>query len=221
MNQRLLFIVYCVIALVITYIPVVGIGFKWIETIFHELSHALVTLATGGQVIRFTLELNGAGMVLSRGGIESLIAFSGYAGAAIWGFLLYQAGYRRRIIKATLTVLIVIFCIVLALWVRDFLTALIMGLAVGLFGLMLSNAQGRLLNCLSQLIGVTVLFNAIKSPLYLFIPNTAGDEALLARITFIPEVVWIISWLSCGLYLLYKMWELSENRNNTNENIKL
>ncbi|NRA55732.1 MAG: M50 family metallopeptidase [Gammaproteobacteria bacterium] len=210
MNQRLLFIIYCVIAVVITYIPVIGIGFKWIETIFHELSHAIMTVLTAGQVIEFKLELSGAGRVISRGGLDVAIAFSGYAGAAVWGFLLFQAGYRRRIIQTTLALLIVIFCVILILWVRDLLTGVILGAAIGLFSLMLRNERGRLLNWISQLIGVTVLFNAIKSPLYLLIPNMTGDEALLASITYIPEFVWIISWFSWGVYLLIKMWQLSE-----------
>jgi hypothetical protein len=220
MNQRLLFLIYCLIALVVTYIPLIGIGFKWLETIFHELSHALMTVLTGGTVIKFKLELSGAGMVLSRGGNGVIIAFFGYFGAAIWGFLLYQAGYRVRIIKATLAALIVAFLLVLILWVRDILTIAILLVMVGVFMMALKNIQGRILNSICQISGVIVLFNAIKSPLYLLNVSNAGDSALLANLTLIPEFIWVFIWFGIGVYLLYKMWLLSEDkRNNENSTI--
>lgn len=212
MNQRLLLIIYCIVALVISFIPIIGIPFNWLETIFHELSHALVTLLTAGTVVAFKLDLNGAGMVLSRGGISPLIAFSGYFGAAVWGYLLYQAGHRQRVIKTTLSVLIVAFAAVLIFWVRDLLTAFILLVVMALFLLVLKNSHGRYLNNIAQFTGVLVLFNAIKSPLYLIDGQNRGDGALLANLTLIPEIVWVLIWLSTGVFMLYNMWQLSNNR---------
>ena len=209
MNQRLLLSLYCVIGLLLSFIPIVGIPFNWLETIFHELSHAIITLLTGGMVVGFKLELNGAGMVLSQGGNRFMIAFSGYAGAACWGFLLYQAGYHQRIIKVTLAILIAILSLVLLLWVRDVLTVFILLVVIGLLGLILKNSQGRYLSKLSQFTGILVLFNAIKSPLHLIDGQSRGDGALLASETAIPEIVWVTIWLSLGGYLLYNLWRQS------------
>ncbi len=209
MSQRYLLIIYCIITFFISFIPIVGVPFNWLETIFHELSHAIVTLITGGEVISFKLELSGAGMVMSRGGISLLIAFSGYAGAAIWGFLLYQAGSSKTIVQYTLALLIATFIAVLVFWVRDLLTAIILLIVTGLLALIFKNTQGPYLSKICQFTGVLVLFNAIKSPLYLIDGQSRGDGALLASLSAIPEFIWVLIWLSLGLYLLYKMWQQS------------
>ncbi|NRA83322.1 MAG: hypothetical protein HRU22_05960 [Gammaproteobacteria bacterium] len=54
-----------------------------------------------------------------------------------------------------------------------------------------------------------MLFNAVKSPLYLIDGQSRGDGALLASLSAIPEFIWVLIWLSLGLYLLYKMWQQS------------
>ena len=211
-KQQYLLIFYAVFALFISYIPLVNIPFNWLETIFHELSHALITLLTGGQVVAFQLELNGAGQVLSRGGISLLIAFSGYFGAALWGFLLYQVGYRSRVSKITLIVLIILFVVTLIFYVRDLLTVIILSVVTLLLCALIKNIRGRWLVVFVQLTGVLVLFNAIKSPLYLLDGKSRGDGALLAQITLVPEIVWVILWFGWGIFLLYKIWLLSQSK---------
>ncbi len=211
MNPRLLFIAYCFVAFIISYVPMINIPFNWLETVFHELSHALITVLTGGQVISFKLELNGAGLVQSRGGVSTLIAFSGYFGAACWGFILYQAGYSYRIVKSLIMFLVAGLILVTIFWIRDFLTLFIMLIIIGGLWLMLRNHQTKWLRNIGQFTGVFVLFNAIKSPLYLLDGQQRGDGSLLARLTFIPEFVWIVIWLGWGLFLLLKMWQLTKS----------
>lgn len=216
MSPRLLFIAYCFIALIITFIPLISIPFNWLETVFHELSHALATLLTGGQVISFKLELSGAGQVQSRGGISILIAFCGYFGAACWGFILYQAGYSYRIVKSLLTFLVLGFSLVTIFWIRDILTLFIMLIIIAWLIVMLRSHQAQWLNNIGQFTGIFVLFNAIKSPLYLLDGQQRGDGSLLASLTFIPEIIWIVIWLGWGLFLLLKMWKLTKGRGKKN-----
>lgn len=203
MNQRLLFIGYCLFAIIISYIPFIGLPFIYLATIFHETSHALVALLTGGHVIEFVLSPDGSGHVLSQGGIGFLIAFSGYFGVTLWAALLFHAGKNQHFTKAVLGMLIGIFSITLVLWVNNLMTALILGAVIALLIGMLVKTSTRLITYLSQTIAILVLFNAIKSPLYLIDGRAVGDGAMLGKMTWVPEIVWVSVWCFSGLAVLY------------------
>lgn len=61
---------------------------KLYTTAIHEGWHALVTLVTGGVILEINLQKDGAGHVVSDGGIFLLISPAGYIGSAITGALL-------------------------------------------------------------------------------------------------------------------------------------
>jgi len=206
MNQRLLFIGYCLFAIVISYIPFIGLPFIYLGTIFHEISHALVALVTGGQIVEFVLSADGSGHVLSRGGNSFLTAFSGYFGVTLWAALLFQAGRGNNMTRVTLGVLAVLFSVTLILWVNNVMTALILGAVIAMLIAMLLKTSARSITYLSQLIAILVLFNAIKSPLYLIDGREIGDGALLGRITWFPEIFWVGIWSFWGLCVLYFLY---------------
>ena len=56
---------------------------KILIVLFHELSHALMTIITGGEVVSLELSSNQGGMVLSRGGSRFLILSAGYLGSLL------------------------------------------------------------------------------------------------------------------------------------------
>lgn len=62
---------------------------KILIVLFHELSHALMTVVTGGEVVSLTLSPDQGGEVLSRGGNRFLILTAGYLGSLAIGCLLY------------------------------------------------------------------------------------------------------------------------------------
>ena len=204
---RLALISYCVIALVIAPLPLINIPFNWLETVFHELSHAVFTLLTGGKVMVLRLYPNGAGEVLSQGGNQVLIAFAGYFGAACWGWILYQVSFGQRFSKWLLYGLIASMALSLLLWVDLLLTAFILLVLMVLLLLVVINVGGLWLSRLLQLMAILVLFNAIKSPIYLIDGQNRGDGAILARLTYIPEFVWVMLWWGWGLFLLFCLWQ--------------
>ncbi|MCG7532174.1 M50 family metallopeptidase [Psychrobium sp. MM17-31] len=207
MNQRILFFGYCLFAIVISYIPFIGLPFIYLATIFHEISHALVAVVTGAQVVEFALAVDGSGHVLSRGGSSFLIAISGYLGVSIWAALLFQAGTRNNLARFTIGSLIVLFSVTLILWVNNLMTALILGAVIGLLVLMLAKTSAVYITHLSRFVAIIVLFNAIKSPLYLIDGRAAGDGAILAKMTFVPEIVWVVLWCAAGLAVLYWLYQ--------------
>jgi hypothetical protein len=62
---------------------------KILVVLFHELSHALMTVFTGGTVVSLELNSNQGGMVLSRGGNRFLILSAGYLGSLLFGCVLF------------------------------------------------------------------------------------------------------------------------------------
>ena len=203
MNQQVRFIGYCIFAIIISYIPFVGLPFIYLATIFHETSHALVALMTGGHVVEFVLSPDGSGHVVSQGGIGFLIAFSGYFGVTLWAALLFQAGRNQQVTKAVLGILIVIFSMILIFWVNHIITGLILGAVIAFLIGMLLKISMNLMAYASQAMAILVLFNAIKSPLYLIDGRAVGDGAMLGKITLIPEIVWVSVWCFSGLAVLY------------------
>ena len=121
MNNKAGFAVFFFLAFVVSYIPFVKLPFMWAQTFFHEISHGLTAIATGGSINRLEIHLRGSGVCYTHGGSNFLISFAGYAGAALWGSLLVltvvRAGSRRAHIVAALLGALVIFSGVF--WVRD------------------------------------------------------------------------------------------------------
>lgn len=206
MNQRLVFIGYCIFSIVISYIPLIGLPFIYLSTIFHEISHALVALLTGGQIIEFVLSPNGSGHVVSRGGNNFLIAFSGYFGVTLWAILLFQVGRKNSLTQFTVGTLILLFSATLLLWVNNIITALILGAVIAMLVFILLKTSMKLITYLSQAIAILVLFNAIKSPLYLIDGRDLGDGAMLADVTWLPEIAWVSIWCGWGVCVLYLIW---------------
>lgn len=76
-------------AIVVRQIPIVSLPLNWLESYFHEMSHGIAALVTGGQIISIQLFANGAGLCTTQGGISFIISFFGYAGATLWGWLVF------------------------------------------------------------------------------------------------------------------------------------
>ncbi|GLP96508.1 M50 family metallopeptidase [Paraferrimonas sedimenticola] len=206
MSKQLSFFGLLITAAILSELPIIGIPFNWLETFFHEASHALATVATGGSVQSMQLEPNGAGLVMSLGGWKPVIAFSGYAGAALWGSAILIVAASPRMAKPICAVVLLLLLTSLVFWSRDLLTLLIVLGLMLLFCLPLRWQSHQTLGLILQLVGMTVLLNALKSPWVLLLPGTQGDAHLLAQLTLIPAFVWVIIWFGLALWCLYRSW---------------
>ena len=78
---------------------------KLLVVFFHESSHALATIVTGGRVKEFVILKEQGGYVISQGGNRSLILSAGYIGSLIWGIVIFIASVSSRYDKA------LVFCL--------------------------------------------------------------------------------------------------------------
>ncbi|TWX64276.1 M50 family metallopeptidase [Colwellia sp. C1TZA3] len=197
-------------AIIILQLPFISIPFKWLESYFHEISHGLTALLTGGSIVQIQLFPNGAGLCTTRGGSAFFISLMGYGGAILWGCLIfYLASSHRKIARIFSILLIGLLASSILLWVRDLLT-----LSIVIFLLMLVIAQlkyssQKYLQMLLQLTGLLVLINSLMSPLYLLDGQAKGDGAALANMTYIPEIIWIAIWFMAALLATYRLSKIS------------
>ena len=193
-----------VTAAVFMELPIISVPFKWFESYFHEISHGLAALATGGDVVRIQLFLNGAGLCTTYGGSRFVISFMGYAGATFWGVLIYQlSNVRQGAAKVASSLLILMLLFSLLLWCKDVLTAGIIVVLIGILVAKIKLSSSALLPWLMQFISVIVVLNSVKSPLYLLDGRALGDGAALFEITLVPEIVWVGIWFFIGVLSLY------------------
>ncbi len=193
-------------ALIILQIPIVSIPFKWLESYFHEISHGLAAVFTGGSIVQIQLFPNGAGLCTTRGGSSILISIMGYGGAILWGGLLYSlASMHRNIARVFSIILLCLLSASILLWVRDLLTLFIILVLIVLVATQLKFSSHKILQKLLQVTGLLVLINSLMSPLYLLDGQARGDGAALADITLIPEIVWVVLWFSTALFMTYRL----------------
>ncbi|WAJ69089.1 M50 family metallopeptidase [Catenovulum adriaticum] len=207
MNIRVQFLLLIGLALALEFVPFIRIPLKWIETYFHEISHGLVALATGGNILSIQLHINGSGLCTSQGGWAILISLAGYLGAVFWGWLIIgiaRKGHQKAKIFSLMT--LVLFIVSLIFWARDLVTILILLCLIVINLLMLRKLDHKWLKVSLMFVGISVILNAIKSPWYLMDGRAVGDGANLARLTFIPEIVWIFLWVAVGCIGLYSSW---------------
>lgn len=202
------FWLFVILAIIFIQLPIVSVPFKWLESYFHEISHGLAALITGGSVVKIELFPNGAGLCTTRGGFSLLISFMGYAGAILWGALIYSiASINQNVAKIASGMIIALILASLIFWVRDLLTLLILMVVLGIFALQFKLPKLGHLQKILKFTGIIVLLNSLLSPLYLLDGRSIGDGARLAEITFIPEFIWVIIWsimAVLGLIILSK-----------------
>lgn len=88
--QKHHFFILLITAILIKQLPLVSIPFNWLESYFHEISHGIAAMVTGGKILRIQLFANGAGLCTTQGGIALVVSFFGYAGATLWGWTIYK-----------------------------------------------------------------------------------------------------------------------------------
>ncbi|MCK5830048.1 MAG: M50 family metallopeptidase [Methylococcales bacterium] len=210
-RQRL--ILFIIAAFIIDYIPFINLPFLWSQTFFHEISHGLSAILTGGQIQQINLNFNGSGLCTTLGGIHFIVALSGYAGSALWGMVIYLCASTlsptsSKIMSAIMVTMLVITVI---LWARNLSTLIILAALLMVYSFPLYRSLWFSISSLIQLMGIYVLLESIRSPLYLLDGRDLGDGAALAQLSLIPEIIWIGLWIFISTNCLIFLWTSSKN----------
>lgn len=176
---------------------------KILVVFFHELSHGIAALLTGGSFSRIEINALEGGLTYTQGGNRFLIASAGYIGSMLWGaWLILSARYVRR--KQIVTFLLGLLILLTGLiFVRPFfsfgLLFCLMSSALLLYlaGRLTSSAHDVLL----KVIGITSCLYAvldIKSDV-LDRPYMHSDAVTLQQLTYIPSIIWGLLWIAISL----------------------
>ena len=191
------------LALLVSAIPLIHLPLDWFQTLFHELSHGLAALGTGGRIRSIQIAFDASGRCLTQGGSLPLILFSGYAGSTLWGSLIYLSVSARHAKRIALGLGLLVALAGL-LWVRDWITPWILLTIVGMFLLAYRYGTRKWTHRFVEFVGLYVVLESFRSPLYLLDGRSVGDGSALAKLTYLPEIVWIAIWvvMAAGLVLL-------------------
>lgn len=183
---------------------------KMLVVFFHELSHGIMAVLTGGRVAGIQLVALEGGACYSIGGNRFLILSAGYLGSLLWGGALLLTATRTRLEKPVSLLLAFLVSAVTLLWVRPLLSFGFCYMLIASAGLTFAAVRGArgFLRYMLKLIGLT---SCLYAPLDIISDTIMrsgleSDARMLAELTHIPTVVhgviWVLLSLVIGVSLL-------------------
>lgn len=181
---------------------------KLLVVLFHEISHGVTAILTGGEAISLEIGPDLSGECRISGGNPFLIASSGYLGSFIAGAVLFYSAYNRRFGNIALSILAaVLILFTINKGTGQLLPVLTFVVVLILFVIMKFTPEtisGYLLKSLGIISCLYVVID-IKEDI-LTVSHSLSDAAILAEITGIDSFVWGIMWMAfciAGIYLLF------------------
>jgi len=185
---------------------------KLLIVFFHESSHALTTIATGGQVIELEIDRMQGGHVISAGGNRFVTLTAGYLGSLIWGVAIYLLAVGSKYDKAIMFCLGLIIIAVTTLFVRDLFAFGFSGLT-GLFMILMGvKAPMQINDIILRVIGVTsmsyvpldvysdtIARSSLRSDAFMLAEEFGGTTVLWGAIWLLVSVVILIATLKISL----------------------
>lgn len=182
----------------------VMIPLKILVVFLHELSHAIMTIATGGEVVSLSVSPRQGGLVMSAGGNRFLTLTAGYLGSLLIGVMLLVIALRTRADRLMMGGFGVVMLVVAAFYIRD-LFALAFTAGTGLGMLIIA----RFLSCevsdlLLRVIGLTSM---IYVPYDIFSDTIArsalrSDARMLAEEFGGTTIMWGGVWLVISIVVI-------------------
>ncbi|MBX9673273.1 MAG: M50 family metallopeptidase [Candidatus Obscuribacterales bacterium] len=191
-------------------------------TMVHEMSHALATIITGGQVHSMTIVSDGAGhggITNSSGGLGFIISQAGYLGTAMFGCLLVYLSQFPRLSRNVLMALgsaIIcgtIFFILPSLLDFDIffqaVFSLVWGLALG-GGLIWASLRlkPKIANLVLLFIAVQTALNSLTL-IWVLVPHSLGlagagfsDATNMQAHFLLPAIFWAFLWIALSVSML-------------------
>jgi len=187
---------------------------KYLTVFFHELSHALAAVLTGGSVLHIEVNSNQGGLAYTSGGIRFIITSAGYLGSLIWGSAILLAAAKTRYDQHITAGLGILLLLVTAIWVRNLEGVIICALTgFGLLGIA-AYSNEKVCDQFLKFLGLTscfyVLFD-IKDDL--IDRSIRGSDAYkIAEMLYMPDWLVGLVWLVIAGIITWKVlsWSIEE-----------
>ncbi len=178
---------------------IVMLPLQYLNTHLHEMSHAIMAAATGGDIQNIIVRSDGSGVTPVAGGSILLEASAGYLGASIIGALMIYFGRTPERAKFVLYTLCGMLAVSMVAWVRGDVVGIMSGLFwVGALFIGAKELQGPWLLFVVQFLGVEQCLTSVQSVFNLLEitqhTEVHSDALIMAQTTGIPALVWAFAW---------------------------
>ena len=176
---------------------------KILTVFFHELSHALAALITGGKVLEIVLDPQEGGHCLIAGGNGFLVSSAGYLGSLIWGGIILVTAANSRRDKQLMVALGTILVVVSLIWIRPFLSfGFIFSMILG--GILISSGKyvsAKINDWTLRTVGLTSCLYASLDVKDDTIDRDLvhSDAGALGEITGMPSLFWGYFWMALAI----------------------
>jgi len=180
---------------------------KILTVFFHELSHGLAAILTGGSIAKIEIMANEAGVCWTTGGNRFIILSAGYLGSLLWGSLLFLAASLSRQDRVIVSALGALLIAVTLFWVRT-TAGIVFGFGFGVAMIAFAKYFGEV-GCdqLLRYLGLTSSFYVILDIKSDLIDHSIGgsDASELGKMLLVPGWVIGVIWFLVALAISYKV----------------
>jgi len=212
-------------------LPIVAIWIFWnsifvtplkiLVVFFHESSHALMTILTGGAVDKMNIDSRQGGFVISRGGSRFLILSAGYLGSLVWGGLIYYLAASTRRDSTVLYILAIVILTITVLYMRNLFGIVFCVSTVAFMIFSAKKLPSDFNDIFLRIIGLTSMLYA---PLDIYSDTMArshlrSDAYMLGEEFFGTAFMWGLIWIiiSVGLISVFLIWSIKKEKAISNE----
>lgn len=194
---------------------------KILVVFFHELSHGLAAVLTGGSIVRVELVPEQGGLCVTQGGSRFLTLSAGYLGSMVWGAVLFVVASKTDADKGLTGFVGILLLTVGLLYVRPFLGfGFVFCLITGAAILAVAAYASRVVcDWLMRIVGLTSCLYVIPD-IYSDTISRAelrSDARMLAEITGIPTQAWGALWIIAGLVVATLLLRMVLKGESTND----
>ncbi len=193
---------------------------KLMTVFFHELSHGLAAILTGGRIIRIDLNLNQGGVCYHQGGWFLIVASAGYLGSLLWGSSIFLASLIKGISVRVSQAIAIILIITTGLWIRNIQAiAITVTTAVALLYIS-ANLKEKYCSMFLKFVSLVSCFYVVFDIKDDLLDRTVpiSDAYQISKRIFpsfmVPAGSYIIGliWLAIAIFVLWKIFKFAFNK---------
>lgn len=182
---------------------------KLFVVLLHEISHGIVSVLSGGQIVSIQISENLGGQCVTKGGLPFLVASAGYLGSLVFGSAVFISSYDKNYGKWITTII----AIILILFTANYMVGTV-GVVLSLLFSVVLFLSPRYFNEIFHkylmkslgLISCLYVLVDIKEDLLTF-EYRETDAHLLAKITGINAALWGLLWFLISAIVIYFLFK--------------
>ncbi len=202
--KQITFLLVALAAIFLLWDNIVLYPLKLLVVFFHEASHGLAALLTGGEIVEMEINHRQGGHLISRGGSRFIVASAGYLGSLAWGMACYLIAVKTRKDKVALLTLGLIIILTAVFYVRNlfgFGFSILTGGSLMFLGI---KASEKINDAVLQIIGLT---NMMYVPWDIFSDTIErsylrSDARSIAEEYFGTTMMWGGLWFFISIFMI-------------------